>query len=290
MGGVMFIIGILCAIIIAVPVYYATLSYDGSYGITSFWGESDLQKTRVFGGAIMALAFGAIGFLDDYIKVVKKRNMGLNAKQKMLLMFLVGCLYLLSLYMAGERGETWIPFLGTVNLGWAYWVLALFVILGTVNSVNLTDGIDGLAASVTMFASVFFMLIASVLQYNGMGILAAATAGGCVGFLVYNFHPAKVFMGDTGSLFLGGLVIAMGFGVGAPILILPIGFIYFMEAMSDIIQIGYFKLTHGKRVFKMAPIHHHFEMCGWKEVKIVAVFSLITVIGGVLALLAVLFC
>ena len=284
MGGIMFIIGIFCAIIIAVPVYYSTISYTAVEGLSAIWGESDLQKTRVFGGLAMALAYGAVGFLDDYIKVVKKRNLGLTPSQKMLLMFLIGACYLFSLYLAGERGETWIPFVGTVNLGWAYWPLALFVILGTVNSVNLTDGIDGLASSVTMFAAVFFMISASVLSYCGLSILAAAVAGGCVGFLVYNFHPAKVFMGDTGSLFLGGMVAAMGFGIGSPILILPIGFIYFMEAMSDIIQIGYFKLTHGKRVFKMAPIHHHFEMCGWSEVKICTVFSLITIAGGSIAL------
>ena len=289
MGGIMFIIGIFCAIIIAVPLYYSGTTYTGPDGIQSLWGESNLLQTRVFGGLIMALGFAAIGFLDDYIKVVKKRNLGLKPGQKMLLMFLLGGAYLVSLYVGGERGETWIPFAGTVQLGWWYWPLALFVILGTVNSVNLTDGIDGLAASVTFFASVFFMAIASVLRYYGMSIFAAAVAGGCVGFLLYNFHPAKVFMGDTGSLFLGGLVVAMAFGIGSPILILPVGFIYFMEAMSDIIQISYFKITHGKRVFKMAPIHHHFEMCGWSEVKIVSVFSLITICGGTLALLCVIF-
>lgn len=285
MGGIMFIIAIVGAIIIAVPAYY----FMSSTGVSGIWGESTLQKVRVFGGLIMAICFGAIGFLDDYIKVVKKRNLGLTAKQKMGLMLLVSCLYLASLYLAGERGATQIPFFGTVNLGFGYWLIALFVILGTVNSVNLTDGIDGLAGSVTMLASMFFMLIATMLHYYGFSIFAAAAAGGCAGFLVYNFHPAKVFMGDTGSLFLGGLVVAMGFGIGYPILILPIGFIYFMEAMSDIIQIGYFKMTHGKRVFKMAPIHHHFEMCGWNEVKIVTVFSLITIIGGAVAVLSVLF-
>ncbi|MBQ9083933.1 MAG: phospho-N-acetylmuramoyl-pentapeptide-transferase [Clostridia bacterium] len=288
MGGIMFIIGIVGAILIAVPVYYTLTSAN-----SGIWGENLLQKVRLFGGLIMALCFGAIGFWDDYIKVVKKRNLGLTAKQKMGLMLLVSCLYLASLYLAGERGTTQIPFIGTVNLGFGYWLIALFVILGTVNSVNLTDGIDGLAGSVTMLASMFFMLIATLLHFYGFSIFAAAVAGGCAGFLVYNFHPARVFMGDTGSLFLGGMVVAMGFGLGYPILILPIGFIYFMEAMSDIIQIGYFKLTRrltgeGKRVFKMAPIHHHFEMCGWNEVKVVIVFSLITIIGGSIAVLSVL--
>jgi phospho-N-acetylmuramoyl-pentapeptide-transferase len=288
MGGIMFIIGTVGAILIAVPVYY-TLSSMGS----SIWGETTLQKVRLFGGLIMALGFAGIGFWDDYIKVVKKRNLGLTAKQKMGLMLLVSGAYLASLYLAGERGTTQIPFFGTVNLGIGYWLIALFVILGTVNAVNLTDGIDGLAGSVTLLASMFFMLIATLLHYYGFSIFAAAVAGGCAGFLVYNFHPARVFMGDTGSLFLGGMIVAMGFGIGYPILILPIGIIYFAETLSVIIQVSYFKLTRrltgqGKRIFKMSPIHHHFEMCGWNEVKIVTVFSLVTVIGGALAALSVL--
>ena len=289
MGGIRFIIGIVCAIIIAVPIFYSKVGYAPIEGLEGISGETGLQRVRLFGGMIMALAYASVGFVDDYIKVVKKRNLGLRARQKILLQLIIACAYLASLYLAGERGNTVIPFAGTVSLGWFYWPTALFVILGTVNAVNLTDGIDGLAGSVTMFACIFFMIIASILQSFGMSIFAAATAGGCLGFLLYNFHPAKVFMGDTGSLFLGGVVAALGFGVGMPILILPIGIVYFMEAMSDIIQIGYFKISHGKRVFKMAPIHHHFEMSGWSEVKIVTVFSLITVVGGAAALLCVIY-
>lgn len=289
MGGIMFIIGIVCAIIIAVPIYYSNVGYAPIEGLEGISGETGLQRVRLFGGMILALAYASVGFFDDYIKVVKKRNLGLRARQKILLQLIIACAYLASLYLAGERGSTVIPFAGTVNLGWFYWPAALFVILGTVNAVNLTDGIDGLAGSVTMFACIFFMIVASLLQSFGMSIFAAAAAGGCLGFLLYNFHPAKVFMGDTGSLFLGGVVAALGFGVGMPVLILPIGIVYFMEAMSDIIQIGYFKVSHGKRVFKMAPIHHHFEMSGWSEVKIVTVFSLITIVGGAAALLCVIY-
>ena len=267
MGGMMFIIGIVCAIIIAVPIYYSNVGYAPIEGLEGISGETGLQRVCLF----------------------KKRNLGLRARQKILLQLIIACAYLASLYLAGERGSTVIPFAGTVNLGWFYWPAALFVILGTVNAVNLTDGIDGLAGSVTMFACIFFMIVASLLQSFGMSIFAAAAAGGCLGFLLYNFHPAKVFMGDTGSLFLGGVVAALGFGVGMPVLILPIGIVYFMEAMSDIIQIGYFKVSHGKRVFKMAPIHHHFEMSGWSEVKIVTVFSLITIVGGAAALLCVIY-
>ena len=283
MGGIMFIIGIVCAIIICVPLFYSNNSYEG------LPAESMLHQTRVYGGLLMALAFGLLGFFDDYIKVVKKRNLGLKARYKILFQFLIGAAYLYSLFLAGESGTTYIPFAGEVNLGVWYWPLALFVILGTVNAVNLTDGIDGLASSVTFFASIAFMIIAANVFTGSISVLAAATAGGCAGFLIWNFHPAKVFMGDTGSLFLGGLVIAMGFGVGMPILILPVGIIYFIEACSDIMQMTYFKVTHGKRIFKMAPIHHHFEMSGWSEVKIVTVFSFITILGGAVAVLASLY-
>lgn len=155
--------------------------------------------------------------------------------------------------------------------------------MGIVNSVNLTDGIDGLDGSVTFFACVAFMLIACVKSYLGITAMSAASAGACLGFLVWNFHPAKVFMGDTGSLFLGGLVCALAFAIDMPILLIPIGIIYIVEELSVILQVSYFKITHGKRLFKMSPIHHHFEMCGWSEVKIVGVFSAVTAVFGAIA-------
>ena len=158
-----------------------------------------------------------------------------------------------------------------------------------VNSVNLTDGVDGLDASITFFACVAYMLIASMLDYLGVTAMSAAAAGACLGFLVWNFHPAKVFMGDTGSLFLGGLVVALAFATGMPILLLPIGIVYIAEEVSVVLQVSYFKLTHGKRLFKMSPIHHHFEMCGWSEVKIVAVFSAVTAVFGAIAFALVYF-
>ena len=163
----------------------------------------------------------------------------------------------------------------------------LFIIVGTVNAVNLTDGIDGLDASVTMVAAMGFMVIASIAGFSQMNLLAAALAGGCLGFLVWNFHPAKVFMGDTGSLFLGGAVAALAFVFDMPLVLIPVGIIYILETLSDIIQVGYFKLTHGKRFFKMAPLHHHLELSGWSEAKLVAVFSLVTLAGCVLAYLGV---
>ena len=231
----------------------------------------------------MAVAFGAVGFIDDYIKVVKKRNLGLKAYQKLLFQFLIAAAYLLSIYLSGGTSTTYIPFVGIVDIGLFYWPIAAILIVGMVNAVNLTDGIDGLCGSVTFFGAIFFMMIASFSGYIGMSIFSAAVAGGCLGFLLWNFHPAKVFMGDTGSLFLGGVVCALAFGIDMPILMIPIGIIYIIEMFSDIIQVLYFKATHGKRLFKMAPIHHHFEMCGWSEVKIVLVFSVITIIGGVCA-------
>ena len=235
----------------------------------------------------MALAFGLIGFLDDYISVVKKQNLGLKAGQKSLAQLLVAVVYLAAQQIFAPTTSFWLPFIGDLDIGIFYYPLMLFIIVGTVNAVNLTDGIDGLDASVTMVAAMGFMVIASITGFSQMNLLAAALAGGCLGFLVWNFHPAKVFMGDTGSLFLGGMVVALAFGLRRPLLLVFIGIVYVVETLSDIIQIGSVKLT-GKRVFKMAPIHHHFEMSGWSEVKIVAVFSAVTAVGCLIAVLLVL--
>ncbi len=274
MGGVMFIIGCFLAIIVTVPLY-AYFSKNQ---------ENALDTVRLYGGLLMAVAYAMIGFFDDYIKVVKKRNLGLTVRQKFLLQFLVGGIYLFGLYLAGADGRTIIPFAGTVDLGLFYWPLALLAIVLTVNAVNLTDGIDGLASSVTFFGAIVLMVAASMLAKYSLSIAGAALAGGCIGFLIWNFHPAKVFMGDTGSLFLGGMVCMLAFGLNMPIILIPVGVIYFAEALSVMIQVSYFKATKGKRIFKMTPIHHHFEMSGWSEVKIVSVFSVITMIGGIIAL------
>lgn len=271
MGGFLFILGIAAAVVICVPAYYAA---------TGESARNMIMTTKIAGGFLMACGFGLIGFLDDYIKVIKKRNLGLNVRQKLVLQFLVAAAYLLSLTLAGGGSVTLIPFAGGVNLGIWYWVLSLFGIVGIVNAVNFTDGIDGLNASVTFFAAASFMVISGVLRIVPAGIFAAAAAGGCLGFLVWNLHPAKVFMGDTGSLFLGGLVCALGYSLNLPILILPIGIIYICEILSVVLQVSYFKATHGKRLFKMSPIHHHFELCGWSEGKICLVFSAVTAFFG----------
>lgn len=280
MGGFLFIIGMILAAAVCVPLYFRTTGQK-----PYVMGMS----TKIAGGLLMACGFGFIGFIDDYIKVIKKRNLGLNVRQKLILQFLVAGAYLFSLYRAGCGSKMLVPFVGSVDWGVWYWVVSVLGIVGMVNAVNFTDGIDGLNASVTFFASIAFLVIAGFLQLAPVGIFAGAAAGGCLGFLVWNFNPAKVFMGDTGSLFLGGVVCALGFALNVPVLILLIGIIYICEILSVVLQVSYFKATHGKRLFKMSPIHHHFELCGWSEVKICVVFSLVTALCGAIAVLLVAF-
>lgn len=280
MGGFLFIIGIILATAVCIPLYYKTTGQDPYLMAMS---------TKITGGLLMACGFGFIGFIDDYIKVVKKRNLGLNVRQKLILQFLVAGAFLYSLYKSGTGSKMLLPFFGSIDWGVWYWVISLLGIVGMDNAVNFTDGIDGLNASVTFFTSVAFLIIAGVMQLVPVGIFAGAAAGGCLGFLVWNFNPAKVFMGDTGSLFLGGIVCALGFALNVPVLILLIGIIYICEILSVCLQVSYFKATHGKRLFKMSPIHHHFELCGWSEVKICAVFSFVTVLCGAAAILLTVF-
>ena len=285
MGGIMFIIAIVAVSVISTVVYMLT----GSGFIETYFSDISREVTFIFAGLGLALANGLIGFIDDYTKVIKKRNLGLTAIQQLVLQFAVAGAYLATLGIAGYGTSTIIPFVGSVDLGFFYYIIAAIVIVGVVNAVNLTDGVDGLDGSITFFVAVSFMLIASKLYSLGITAVSAAVAGACLGFLVWNFHPAKVFMGDTGSLFLGGIVCALAFAVNMPILILPLGIVYLCEMFSVMLQVGYFKLTHGKRLFKMSPIHHHFEMCGWSEVKIVAVFSAVTALFGAGSFLLVLF-
>ena len=247
------------------------------------------MTAKLFAGMFMAAAFGAIGFIDDYIKAVKKRNLGLTALQKLLLQFVVAIAYLVTIALFGGKTETFIPFYGMLDIGILYYPLAAILIVGVVNAANLTDGIDGLDGSVTFFMAIFFMLIASYISKMGVSILSAALAGGCLGFLLWNFHPAKIFMGDTGSLYLGGFVCALAFAMDMPIMLILVSLIYILEMFSVILQVLYFKATKGKRLFKMSPIHHHFEMCGWSEMKIVVMFSLFTILCGALAFIIVVY-
>ncbi len=251
------------------------------------WGqmrEGHFEHLYVLG---FSLVYGAIGFVDDYVKVKMHRNLGLTALQKFALQLAAAACYLLLLRWSGHLSASlYLPFADeTVTIPWwIYLVFALFVISGCVNAVNLTDGVDGLATGVTMPVMAFFAVVAtvwSVYPASGLTTLSlfpAALFGALGGFLCFNFHPAKVFMGDTGSLFLGAAVCGTAFAMDMPLVLILVGLVYILETVSVILQVGYFKLTHGKRIFKMTPIHHHFELCGWSEVKIFTVATAVTLL------------
>ena len=235
---------------------------------------------------VLGLCHGFIGFLDDFTKIRHHRNLGLTSLQKAMLQMAVSALFLYAMYKAGVMDtHLYIPFWNrSFDLHpIVYIFFAMFVMVGCVNSVNLTDGVDGLSSSVTLPVMVFFTAASCALGKYDLALLPASLVGGLMAYLTYNWHPAKVFMGDTGSLFLGGVVCAMAFALEMPLILILVGFVYICETMSDILQISYFKMTHGKRLFKMAPIHHHFEMCGWKEERIVLSFAGVAAIMCVLA-------
>ena len=267
MGGLMFILGIAIAVV-------------SSYFITALSGGSTVNDAKAIIVLLASVGFGAIGFADDFIKVVKKRNLGFRALPKFTLQILLTVMFLVSLMMLGQLSpKIIIPFFDiTLNMPlWLYFLFAIFVMTGTVNAVNLTDGLDGLATSVTIPVILFFAISAYGQGEMGIFSFGFAAVGGLLGFLIYNKFPAKVFMGDTGSLFLGGAVVVSAIALKMHLYLVIAGFIYFAEALSVILQVASFKIT-GKRIFKMSPIHHHFEMCGWREVKIVLVFTAVTIV------------
>ncbi|MDD6265738.1 MAG: phospho-N-acetylmuramoyl-pentapeptide-transferase [Clostridia bacterium] len=270
MGGLSFLIA-MTLMILTVGIY-ASITSSGHWAKQFFF---------TYG---MALFFAAIGIWDDSLKIRKKENEGFKAWQKFSLQVVIAVLYLVLMNkFCGFNSVMYIPYFNIdIDLGIWYYIISAFVIVGIVNSVNLNDGIDGLCSSVTIVVGAFFAIASFMSDVLPAALISAMVIGGCAGFLVYNFYPARIFMGDTGSLFLGGLVSGLAFLIGNPLIILVVGFVYVLESLSDIIQVASYKLTH-KRVFKMAPIHHHFEQCGWSEIKICAVFSLITVIAGVAA-------
>lgn len=284
MGGIMIICGFVIAILIGI--LYSVLT--GDYLSDELGDKTKMIRWLAAFG--LAVGMGVIGFADDYIKVVKKRNLGLTARQKTFGQLIVSAVYLLVMLFFGDLSTTYIPFFGEISVvsgaGIVFWPIALFFVYGFVNAVNLTDGVDGLASSVTLVVCCAFMVMGSLTRCYGANLVASAGAGACIGFIMWNAHPAKVFMGDTGSLFLGGLVVGLSFAVNAPILLILAGIVYLLEAFSVIIQVAYFKRTK-KRIFKMTPIHHHFEMSNWSEEKIVAVFSVVTLIGCILAVLPI---
>ena len=279
MGGVMFIL--------AVTFVCLTLGFEGMlHG----------NYVHIF-VLLFALVYGAIGFLDDWEKIRKKQNLGLSARMKFLLQLAAALVFVLLVRQTGYlKTQLFIPFWHvTVHVpDWLYFIFAAFVIVGTVNAVNLTDGLDGLASGTSMPVCLFFVAVTFAWgeRFLELGLFASGLAGGLLGFLVYNFHPAKVFMGDTGSLFLGGAIAALAFAYDMPLILVTLGIVYIIETLSDIIQVGYFKLSHGKRVFRMAPFHHHLEMGGWtgkkwKEVEIFALFSGISLLFAIISFIGV---
>ena len=265
MGGLMFIFGAI--LILAANAFF-------------------MEDFTVFFVLALALCFGFVGFLDDFTKIKFKRNLGLTSIQKAALQAAVSALFLYVMYRTGAMStELYIPF---VDLSFTlhplvYIFFSMFVMVGCVNAVNLTDGVDGLCGSVTIPVMIFFTVVSLAQGKYDLALLPAALTGGLAAYLVYNWHPAKVFMGDTGSLFLGGVVCALAFALDMPLILILVGFVYICETLSVILQVGYFKLTHGKRLFKMSPIHHHFEMCGWKEEKIVLSFAAVSAVMCLIA-------
>ncbi|NLP47321.1 MAG: phospho-N-acetylmuramoyl-pentapeptide-transferase [Clostridiales bacterium] len=280
MGGIMFIVA--TAVALAVGLFTSKLM--GLNIVTGDFLAAELMQTTFWSGVFMAFAFALVGFMDDFIIILKKRNKGLNIKQKTILQLVIIFAYLASLYL-GMKGKPYmfVPFVGNVEMGPFFWVFGAIVMYATTNSVNFTDGVDGLCASVTLTTALALLVIALMRSMFGVGMLAAVLAGGCAGFLVWNKNPAKVFMGDTGSLFLGGMVLALVYCLNTPLILLPVGLIYVIEGASDVIQIFSYKVF-GRRVFKMAPIHHHFEKSGWTEKKVVKVFTLVNILGGLTAI------
>lgn len=264
MGGVMIILAIVIAVLLRGPYNFEMLI-----------------------GLVCMLGFGTVGLLDDYIKIVKKRSLGLTPIQKIVLQVLFSLIVAVYKYIAiGDGVQFLIPFTNmTLNIGILYIPVIMFVIIGTVNAVNLTDGLDGLAGGITAIVSTFFAIYAVVIAKSPeVSTLSAATMGACIGFLWFNINPAKVFMGDTGSMALGGAVVAFAVLTNTVLIIPIVGGIYFAEALSVIIQVGYYKRTK-KRIFKMAPLHHHFEQCGWKETKVVFIFWIVAVILSMVGVL-----
>lgn len=280
MGGIMFTIGIF----VAVAVTFLTGKLTGF----SLFSENDVissqEKTKLLAGLLLAFCMSLVGFTDDYIKVSKKRNLGLTEMQKTVLQVIIIAAYLTTMVMS-KNTSMFIPLIGKISLDSLpgiifFYLFGACVIYGTANAVNFTDGIDGLCGSVTVPVGVAFAVIAYLVNNTSCSVLAAALAGACAGYLIWNHYPAKVMMGDTGSMFLGGLVAALAFSVNCPLILIPVGVVYVIEALSDILQIGSIKLRH-KKIFKMSPIHHHFEMSGWSEKKIVAVFSVVSFAGAI---------
>ena len=295
MGGFMFIIGSIIATIIGYLLFKSDSVLDLTDKATSF------NALRLLACILFSVLFSGIGFLDDYIKAVKKRNLGLNSKQKMIMQFVLGAAFLAVLYLLGDTSTKLNLIFFDLELSFFYYPFMIVFIIYVSNAVNLTDGVDGLCGSVTFITMLAMSAVCVFLSYFEISIYAIAVAGGCLGFLIWNLHPAKCFMGDTGSMYLGGAFVAVGLATHQHLLIVIVGLVYILEALSVVIQVSYFKYTakqhfkktgekgKGKRIFKMSPIHHHFEMSGFSEYKIVITFSLAALIFSAAGVLGVYF-
>ena len=284
MGGILIIAGFIAAVSV---VLITDKLLGGNLLLEGNSRPENVVYIKIFSGILMAAAFSFIGFIDDYIKLFKKRNKGLSASGKLFIQVLAAAAYMVALHFCGYGTQLNIPFIGNVDFGIFYYPIVLLGIMYFVNCVNLTDGIDGLAGSVTLIVTVFFSAVAIFkVQSTEALVLTLPMLGALIGFLFYNLHPAKIFMGDTGSLMLGGFLVAAAFLLKMPIFLLICGFVYIFEGISVMLQVISFKLT-GKRIFKMSPLHHHFEMCGWSEGKIVGIFSLATAVLCVISYFAI---
>ncbi len=265
MGGLFFIGGILLSVLL--------------FGIPLLIQNGDATLFKVF---VMTFLYGCVGFIDDFVKFFKKRNKGLSPIQKLVFQFAIAAGFLFSMKNTLTT-ELALPFTDfRLDLGLFYWVFAMIFIVLVVNAVNLTDGIDGLAGSTTLVAFVFFGAVSFLAGNSEATLFSSAICGGMIGFLIYNIYPAKIFMGDTGSLFLGGAVAGIAFWLNNPLIIILVGFVYLFEALSVVLQVFFYKLTK-KRIFKMAPFHHHLEMCGWHEPRIVAFSAALTAVLSIVA-------
>ena len=280
MGGFLFIIGF--AVSIAVVLITDKL-LCGNVLLFDREMQSDSSYIKIFAGLLFAAANGFIGFIDDYIKVVKKRNLGLTELQKTVMQLAVAVVYLFTLARYAGVNYMYFPYVGIVENTALFWIVGIVAIYCTVNAANFTDGVDGLCTSVTSVICISFTVLAVLRNFTGLSVISLALLGALIGFLMWNHNPAKVMMGDVGSLFIGAMVCMFAFTLDMPWIILIAAVVYVMEFGSDILQIAYVKTHHGKRLFKMAPIHHHYEMSGWSEKKICTVFSIISAIGGAAA-------
>lgn len=285
MGGFLFIAGS----ILATALGYAAWRAFG--GVDRTAAETSNDALRLLTVMLFALLYSlSVGFTDDFIKAVKKRNLGLNPKQKLIFQFVLSAAFLAVLYALGDRDTTLDLIFWHPDIGIFYYPLMILFMTYMINAVNLLDGVDGLCGSVTVVSMLVMTLLCASAGYEELSLYAITIAGACIGFLFWNLHPAKCFMGDTGSMYLGGAFAALGVACHMHLLLAVVGIVYVLDALSVVIQVAYFKYTkrrygEGRRIFKMSPIHHHFELCGWSEYKIVLIFSLTGLVFGILAIL-----